>query len=216
MVGRYSVARDVNNEEDRFVFLTFSKDEKDKGKEKVVEGREISHPVGSEGDIPILLFVKLLKQPLFLRSIAHLEQVMGLLQVVVDKVMLREMVARYSGSAPDYKARSLFGNSHRLNNRRNGLGFDRQTGKEKVVEGREISHPVGSEGDIPILLFVKLLKQPLFLRSIAHLEQVMGLLQVVVYTAASKLESQSHTEKLVASSQVQEAVSQPQEDFFQQ
>ncbi|PWA88758.1 HECT domain-containing protein [Artemisia annua] len=85
-------------------------------------------------------------------------------------------------------------------------------GKEKVVEGGEISHPVGSEGDIPILLFVKLLKQPLFLRSIAHLEQVMGLLQVVVYTAASKLESQSHTEKPVASSQVQEAVSQPQED----
>ena len=26
-----------------------------------------------------------------------------------------------------YQARSLFGNSHRLNNRRNGLGFDRQT-----------------------------------------------------------------------------------------
>ncbi|GJU07136.1 E3 ubiquitin protein ligase UPL1-like protein [Tanacetum coccineum] len=85
-------------------------------------------------------------------------------------------------------------------------------GKEKVIEGGEISQPVGSEGDIPILLFVKLLKQPLFLRSIAHLEQVMGLLQVIVYTAASKLESQSHTEQPVASSQVQEAVSQPQED----
>ena len=42
--------------------------------------------------------------------------------------------------------------------------------------------------------------------------QVMGLLQVVVYTAASKLESQSHSEQPVASSQVQEAVSQPQED----
>ncbi|GJV31724.1 hypothetical protein Tco_1392124 [Tanacetum coccineum] len=67
-------------------------------------------------------------------------------------------------------------------------------GKEKVIEGGEISQPVGSEGDIPILLFVKLLKQPLFLRSIAHLEQVMGLLQVVVYTAASKFESQSHTQ----------------------
>ena len=26
-----------------------------------------------------------------------------------------------------YQARSLFGTSHRLNNRRNGLGFDRQT-----------------------------------------------------------------------------------------
>ncbi|CAH1444286.1 unnamed protein product [Lactuca virosa] len=65
-------------------------------------------------------------------------------------------------------------------------------GKEKVVEGGGGS---GSDGDIPILLFVKLLNQPLFLRSIAHLEQVMGLLQVVVYTAASKLDSQSHTEQ---------------------
>ncbi|KAL8209796.1 hypothetical protein R6Q57_006528 [Mikania cordata] len=73
-------------------------------------------------------------------------------------------------------------------------------GKEKVVEG-EISHPIGSEGDIPILLFVKLLNQPLFLCSIAHLEQVMGLLQVVVYNAASKVESQSNTEQAATSSQ---------------
>ncbi|GJZ04604.1 hypothetical protein Tco_0537879 [Tanacetum coccineum] len=35
----------------------------DKGKEKVIEGGEISQPVGSEGDIPILSFVKLLNQP---------------------------------------------------------------------------------------------------------------------------------------------------------
>ncbi|GKE99644.1 hypothetical protein Tco_0022995, partial [Tanacetum coccineum] len=41
---------------------------------------------------------------------------------------------------------------------------------------------------------------------------VIGLLQVVVYTVALKLESQSQTEQPVASSQVQEAVSQPQED----
>ncbi|KAI3828362.1 hypothetical protein L1987_02463 [Smallanthus sonchifolius] len=75
-------------------------------------------------------------------------------------------------------------------------------GKEKVVVEGDISHPVGFEGNIPILLFVKLLNQPLFLRSIAHLEQVMGLLQVVVYNAASKLESQSHTEQAATSSQV--------------
>ncbi|KAL8239183.1 hypothetical protein R6Q59_015750 [Mikania micrantha] len=87
-------------------------------------------------------------------------------------------------------------------------------GKEKVVEG-EISHPIGSEGDIPILLFVKLLNQPLFLRSIAHLEQVMGLLQVVVYNAASKVESQSHTEQAATISQGppgNESAGNPQED----
>ncbi|KAI3703086.1 hypothetical protein L6452_28841 [Arctium lappa] len=88
-------------------------------------------------------------------------------------------------------------------------------GKEKVVEGADISHPVGLEGDIPILLFVKLLNQPLFLRSIAHLEQVMGLLQVVVYTASSKLDCQLHAEQAVTSSQGllgNEAADHPQED----
>ncbi|XP_071733716.1 E3 ubiquitin-protein ligase UPL1-like [Rutidosis leptorrhynchoides] len=84
-------------------------------------------------------------------------------------------------------------------------------GKEKVVEG-ETSSPAGPEGDTPVLLLVKLLNQPLFLRSIAHLEQVMGLLQVVVYTAASKLDSQSRTEQPATSSQVEEAATQPQGD----
>ncbi|KAI3703777.1 hypothetical protein L1987_73972 [Smallanthus sonchifolius] len=88
-------------------------------------------------------------------------------------------------------------------------------GKEKVVVEGDMSHPVGFEGNIPILLFVKLLNQPLFLRSIAHLEQVMGLLQVVVYNAASKLESQSHTEQAATSSQgppVNESASNPRGD----
>ncbi|KAK1417994.1 hypothetical protein QVD17_27130 [Tagetes erecta] len=88
-------------------------------------------------------------------------------------------------------------------------------GKEKVVEEGDTSHPVGSEGDIPILHFVKLLNQPLFLRSIALLEQVMGLLQVVVYNAASKLESQSHIEQAATSSQGlpgNESASNPQGD----
>lgn len=55
--------------------LKYHDTKNDKGKEKVVEEGDTSHPVGSEGDIPILHFVKLLNQPLFLRSIAHLEQV---------------------------------------------------------------------------------------------------------------------------------------------
>ncbi|XP_024960063.1 E3 ubiquitin-protein ligase UPL1-like [Cynara cardunculus var. scolymus] len=88
-------------------------------------------------------------------------------------------------------------------------------GKEKVIEGGDISRPVGLEGDIPMLLFVKLLNQPLFLRSIAHLEQVMGLLQVVVYTAASKLDCQSQAEQAVTNSQGlpgNEAADHPQGD----
>ncbi|KAB2044499.1 hypothetical protein ES319_D01G095000v1 [Gossypium barbadense] len=64
-------------------------------------------------------------------------------------------------------------------------------GKEKIIDG-DASKPLGnSQGDIPLILFLKLLNRPLFLLSTTHLEQVVGLLQVVVYTAASKLESWS-------------------------
>ncbi|XP_009793112.1 E3 ubiquitin-protein ligase UPL1 [Nicotiana sylvestris] len=74
----------------------------------------------------------------------------------------------------------------------------RDKGKEKIVGGDSLN-PFGSshKGDVPLVLFLKLLNRPLFLRSIAHLEQVMGLLQVVVYTAASKMECQSHSEETV-------------------
>ncbi|CAI9088204.1 OLC1v1022471C1 [Oldenlandia corymbosa var. corymbosa] len=70
-------------------------------------------------------------------------------------------------------------------------------GKDKLYQGDRDSKSLGysDKGDIPLILFLRLLSQPLFLRSIAHLEQVMGLLQVVVYTAVSKLESQSHSKE---------------------
>ncbi|XWS09652.1 hypothetical protein CRYUN_Cryun39dG0007800 [Craigia yunnanensis] len=63
-------------------------------------------------------------------------------------------------------------------------------GKEKIMDG-DASKPLGNspEGDVPVILFLKLLNRLLFLRSTAHLEQVVGLLQVVVNTAASKLEN---------------------------
>lgn len=53
-----------------------SQTKKGKGKEKVLEGDQ-SSTVGCfvKGDIPLILFLKLLSQPIFLRSIAHLEQV---------------------------------------------------------------------------------------------------------------------------------------------
>lgn len=75
-------------------------------------------------------------------------------------------------------------------------------GKEKVIEGGPSPKSTETlEGDVPLVLFLKLLNQPLFLRSTAHLEQVMGLIQVVVDTAASKLESQSQSEKAKAKAQ---------------
>ncbi|XP_031120155.1 E3 ubiquitin-protein ligase UPL1-like [Ipomoea triloba] len=68
-------------------------------------------------------------------------------------------------------------------------------GKEKMVIGGDSSNSfISSNGDVPLVTFLKLLSQPVFTRSIAHLEQVMGLLRVIVYTAASKLDSHSHSE----------------------
>ncbi|KAK4575710.1 hypothetical protein RGQ29_026607 [Quercus rubra] len=73
-------------------------------------------------------------------------------------------------------------------------------GKEKIVEGGLSPKLLGNslDGDVPLILFLKLLNRPLFLRSNAHLEQVMGLLQVVVYTAASKLDYQPQSEHATA------------------
>lgn len=80
------------------------------------------------------------------------------------------------------------------------LETKKDKGKEKMLEGDNQSNSLGcsEKGDISLILFLKLLSQPLFLRSIAHLEQVMGLLQVVVHTAVSKLECQSHSEEATA------------------
>lgn len=79
----------------------------------------------------------------------------------------------------------------------------KEKGKEKVIEGEPSSKLSGSSQalDVPLVLFLKLLNRPLFLRSTAHLEQVMGLIQVLVVTAASKLESQSQSEKAMTNSQ---------------
>ncbi|XP_037491239.1 E3 ubiquitin-protein ligase UPL1 isoform X2 [Jatropha curcas] len=64
-------------------------------------------------------------------------------------------------------------------------------GKEKIEDEGDPSKPLVNVDHVPLILFLKLLNQPIFLRSTAHLEQVMGLLQVVIYTAASKLECRS-------------------------
>ncbi|CAM6105472.1 unnamed protein product [Calypogeia fissa] len=71
------------------------------------------------------------------------------------------------------------------------LDVKKEKGKAKVVD-----RPVTSEeppatqlkGEIPLILLLKLLNQPLYSRSSAHLEQVMGLLEVVTSNAGAKVE----------------------------
>ncbi|BFG33550.1 hypothetical protein CerSpe_198240 [Prunus speciosa] len=76
-------------------------------------------------------------------------------------------------------------------------------GKEKMGEGGYSSKISGNTQDVnvPLILFLKLLNRPHFLHGTAHLEQVMGLLQVVVYTSASKLEGRSQSERVDGNSQ---------------
>ncbi|CAL0306067.1 unnamed protein product [Lupinus luteus] len=77
-----------------------------------------------------------------------------------------------------------------------------EKGKEKVIEGGPSLEPSGTRTeDVPLILFLKLLNRPLFLRSTVHLEQVMGLIQAVVDNAASELESQSQSDKKMSNTQ---------------
>ncbi|XP_057982343.1 E3 ubiquitin-protein ligase UPL1-like isoform X2 [Malania oleifera] len=90
-------------------------------------------------------------------------------------------------------------------------------GKEKIVEEGASLKPLddSQKGDVPMILFLKLLNRPLFLRSIPHLEQVMGLLRVIVDAAAKILERQSVSEQETDSSQnlrVNEATGEVQKD----
>lgn len=56
-------------------------------------------------------------------------------------------------------------------------------GKEKMVIGGDSSNSfISSNGDVPLVTFLKLLSQPVFTRSIAHLEQVC-FAQIVTFLA---------------------------------
>ncbi|KAL6863751.1 hypothetical protein ACP4OV_016654 [Aristida adscensionis] len=80
-----------------------------------------------------------------------------------------------------------------------------------LKHGTEISHGSPSQdmiqpcsqGYTPILLFLKLLNKPLFLRSRVYLEQVMCLLEVVVNNAASKVDCQPRSAQIGAESETQ-------------
>lgn len=79
-----------------------------------------------------------------------------------------------------------------------------EKGKEKFFEAKySLDVESSSNSDIPIVLFLKLLNRPLFLRSSAHLEQVMGLLQVVVNNAVAKVDSQLQSEQAADTSEAQ-------------
>ncbi|KAL5205547.1 hypothetical protein ABZP36_033756 [Zizania latifolia] len=76
-----------------------------------------------------------------------------------------------------------------------------QDGKETSQEGLSSDMiQTSSDGYTPILLFLKLLNKPLFLRSRVYLEQVMCLLDVVVSNAASKVDYPPRSEQIANNS----------------
>ena len=68
-----------------YSFSKHSEVKKDKGKEKIKEGGDLSNfSVNIQrGDVPLILLLKLLGQPLFIRSSAHLEQVGAALTALI-------------------------------------------------------------------------------------------------------------------------------------
>uniref|UniRef100_A0A7I4AEX4 HECT-type E3 ubiquitin transferase n=1 Tax=Physcomitrium patens TaxID=3218 RepID=A0A7I4AEX4_PHYPA len=65
----------------------------------------------------------------------------------------------------------------------------KEKGKAKIVEiPADASEKRKVKGESPLILLLKLLNQPLYSRSSAHLEQVMGLLEVVTSNAGAKAE----------------------------
>ncbi|KAK4751569.1 hypothetical protein SAY87_005051 [Trapa incisa] len=75
-------------------------------------------------------------------------------------------------------------------------------GKEKVIEGVTSVGSQDEKIEVPLVIFLKLLNRPLFSRSTTHFEQVLGLIQVVVYDAATRLESQSQSEQKTGSAKI--------------
>jgi E3 ubiquitin-protein ligase HUWE1 len=77
----------------------------------------------------------------------------------------------------------------------------KEKGKAKIVE-IPVDEKRNVKGESPLILLLKLLNQPLYSRSSAHLEQVMGLLEVVTSNAGAKAD-------LKAKVKANEARSQP-------
>ncbi|KAL2630710.1 hypothetical protein R1flu_015396 [Riccia fluitans] len=71
----------------------------------------------------------------------------------------------------------------------------KEKGKAKLIDGSgpPEEHEQKLKGEIPLILLLKLLNQPLYSRSSAHLEQVMGLLEVVTSNAGAKAELRART-----------------------
>jgi E3 ubiquitin-protein ligase HUWE1 len=70
----------------------------------IVEDHETGKQHHQEGLLAITLLLSLLKQPLYLRSIAHLEQLLNLLDVIIDNAESRQGLVEHEKSPTDESA----------------------------------------------------------------------------------------------------------------
>ncbi|GKC03772.1 E3 ubiquitin protein ligase UPL2-like protein [Tanacetum coccineum] len=70
----------------------------------IVEDHETEKQHHQEGLLAITLLLSLLKQPLYLRSIAHLEQLLNLLDVIIDNAESRQGLVEHEKSVTDESA----------------------------------------------------------------------------------------------------------------
>ncbi|MQL76681.1 hypothetical protein Taro_009068 [Colocasia esculenta] len=68
---------------------------------KAVMVMEEDQPEVKKGDFPIILLLNLLNQPLYLRSVTHLEQLLNLLEVVVDNAEADTSISIQNGEASE-------------------------------------------------------------------------------------------------------------------
>ncbi|XP_043712175.1 E3 ubiquitin-protein ligase UPL1-like isoform X2 [Telopea speciosissima] len=71
-----------------------------RGKAVMVVEEEIGSQQNQKGDFSIVLLLCLLNQPLYLRSISHLEQLLNLLDVVIDNAENNSSLSNKSGVSP--------------------------------------------------------------------------------------------------------------------
>ncbi|GAB2258516.1 hypothetical protein Droror1_Dr00014676 [Drosera rotundifolia] len=84
------------------------------------------------------------------------------------------------------------------------LASKHDKGKGKIEDNGTSSCGISADKDTPLVLFLKLLNKPLFLQSSAHLEQVLTLVQEIIFNASTKLENESPSNQTVDNPEVQQ------------
>lgn len=179
---------------------------KDKGKEIIEEGRFSSQPLGStqHGDIPLILFLKLLNQPLFLRSTAHLEQVLLILSCSSLHVWGHNFACYIYTSM---KAQILIWTQSPIylntveNNQYAFSSLTLDESSAHLINSLQLLGNCSNQLDSTSWYKTYMCPEDNLNFSLFFLVKVMGLLQVVVCNAETKLDCQSQSDKETQNSQ---------------